>query len=212
MDPTNEPAPQPSATVAPSVTAVGASLQQAVATPSTTVTTAGASTGGAAPQPKQAAQPDPRPAAQQQADPQPQQAAGPDESQKLARIERERDDYKAKWEAAQAAEAAKADLEAQLADARKRAAVDVALASRGCLSLQMARTAVDFSKIEVKDDGTVEGFDAEAFVAANPFLFQPQPAAPSATVSTGAPQGGPEPVKEARTIKEALAATRKERS
>ena len=48
MDPTNDPAPQPSAKVAPSVTAVGASLQQAVATPSITVAPAGANTSGTA--------------------------------------------------------------------------------------------------------------------------------------------------------------------
>lgn len=139
-----------------------------------------------------------------------QPAGAPDQAQKLARIERERDDYKAKWEAAQAAEQAKADLEAQLADARKRAAVDVALASKGCLDLQMARAAIDLSKLTVKDDGSVEGFDADEFAKAKPFLFHQTQAA--ATVSTGAPQGGSEPPKQARTIKEGLAATRKERS
>jgi len=169
------------------------------------------------PEPKQGPEPQQGDPA---ADPEPKQ--GPDDAQKLARIERERDSWKTRYEDLQkqledaskaddkAAEierlkteaaTTKSDLEKQLADERKAARIDVMLASKRCRDIDMARSAIDMSKVTFADDGTVSGFDVEEFAKSKPFLFEPV-----AKVSTGAPASGGGKPAEAKTISEGLAA------
>lgn len=188
-------APAPAATPAP---ATMPEQEQPAATPAT-----------AAPAPAAAAQGEAKP------------KGGPDDAQRdnrlaaeLAAAKQREAELQAKLDAAKTAEdVQKAVDEAKAEAARqvKSIAAKAHLAAAGCLNSEalVAAAHIDVGKIEVAKDGTVSsGLDAEKLKADFPYLFEA--ARPAATVTTGAPAAGAPATGPAKTIKEGLAALRKQ--
>ncbi len=88
-------------------------------------------------------------------------------------------------------------------EGRKRSAVELELAKRGCLDLGMAYSAIPSDALELGEDGNVKGVEkaVEALAAAKAFLFKtdaPQGSTPTGAGSTSAGSGAG-----AKTIKSA---------
>lgn len=150
-------------------------------------------------------------------------AGGPDESQKAARLERERDSWKVKFETLAAtvkgdgsaegdkkptveelqaaAQKAVDDAKVEMATQAKVFGVQLALTKAGCKDTDAAMVHIALDDVKVREDGKLAGLDVVEFGKTYPYLFG-QPG----TMSTGAPNGGTAPTKPALTIKEGLAA------
>ena len=109
--------------------------------------------------------------------------AAADEERKLAqlseveRLKAERDKEKER-----------ADNEAKAnKEGRKRSAVELELAKRGCLDLSLGYGAIPADALEVSDDGSVSGAEkaVEALVAAKGFLFKQSENQSSTTTGAG---------------------------
>lgn len=165
--------------------------------------------------------PDPVPTQPQpQPEPQPQSGAKgePDDFQKLQREFGEVKEFiaglKKAQEPAAPSEPDLDELNAKHAAEAKSWAIERELLKSGCVDTDALMVHIKADEVKLAEDGKsiAEGVDIEELKKSYPYLFpSPTPTEPKKTVSTSAGAGGASAPTEAKTIKDGLAMTFKEK-